>query len=316
MPSIEKVKRGYRVTVRLKGFPNAHATLPSYAMAQHWATKTYNSMVANKYFGAGFAMTFAELVDQYQSQEMLIRQSSNTQTVTERNLALFLPYLKDKLIAHIKARDILDIRQQWLHENKSAGYINRIISCLSACLSYAVEREIIDANVCRKIRALPIPPKKDRILSTLEEERLRQALYAIDIDTYDTVVFALTTGARKGEIKKLRMSQVDLNEKTLTFLATKNGKDRTIPLSDFWCRFFQMKERSFRFKLSDTFWKRACSQAEVVNFRFHDLRHTFITRAIASGKSPALVGAFVGHSSQGMTAHYTHLTPDSLRGLI
>ena len=49
---------------------------------------------------------------------------------------------------------------------------------------------------------------------------------------------------------------------------------------------------------------------------FHSLRHTFVTRLMRRGISPALIQAAVGHSTMLMTEHYTHISADDLaRGL-
>lgn len=49
---------------------------------------------------------------------------------------------------------------------------------------------------------------------------------------------------------------------------------------------------------------------------FHSLRHTFVTRLMRRGISPALIQAAVGHSTMLMTEHYTHISSDDLaRGL-
>lgn len=46
---------------------------------------------------------------------------------------------------------------------------------------------------------------------------------------------------------------------------------------------------------------------------FHSLRHTFVSRLMRRGISPALVQAAVGHSTMMMTEHYTHISADELR---
>ena len=48
---------------------------------------------------------------------------------------------------------------------------------------------------------------------------------------YDIVILALNTGARRSELEGLRWREVDLKEEMVTFIKTKNGEDRTIPLS-------------------------------------------------------------------------------------
>ena len=48
-------------------------------------------------------------------------------------------------------------------------------------------------------------------------------------------------------------------------------------------------------------------------FRFHDLRHTFITHMVAAGVSLGLIQGIVGHISKNMVLHYTHITTSAAR---
>lgn len=46
--------------------------------------------------------------------------------------------------------------------------------------------------------------------------------------------------------------------------------------------------------------------------RFHDLRHSYVTRAAEAGVPVAVVQAQVGHLSAAMVAHYTHISEQAL----
>ena len=61
----------------------------------------------------------------------------------------------------------------------------------------------------------------------------------------------------------------------------------------------------------DSGWESLKRAAGLKNFRFHDLRHSHITRAIEAGVPIEVVMAQVGHISPEMTRYYTHLGADS-----
>jgi integrase len=57
----------------------------------------------------------------------------------------------------------------------------------------------------------------------------------------------------------------------------------------------------------------ALSKAKIVDFHFHDLRHTFATRLVQVGVDLYKVQRLLGHKSPVMTQRYAHHYPESLR---
>ena len=57
----------------------------------------------------------------------------------------------------------------------------------------------------------------------------------------------------------------------------------------------------------------ACSEAEIADFRFHDLRHTAATRMAEAGVDAFTIAAILGHSNVQMTARYAHATVEARR---
>ena len=57
----------------------------------------------------------------------------------------------------------------------------------------------------------------------------------------------------------------------------------------------------------------ALSHAQIMDFHFHDLRHTFATRLVQAGVELYKVQRLLGHKSPIMTQRYAHHYPESLR---
>jgi integrase len=57
----------------------------------------------------------------------------------------------------------------------------------------------------------------------------------------------------------------------------------------------------------------ACKDAEIVGLRFHDLRHTAITRMVEAGMQPAEVMRVSGHTTPAMLWRYMNANVDTAR---
>ncbi len=59
-------------------------------------------------------------------------------------------------------------------------------------------------------------------------------------------------------------------------------------------------------------WRVVCEDAGLGKLRLHDLRHTFASQAVMSGKNLPLVGRLLEHRRHTTTAHYAHPADDHL----
>lgn len=62
-----------------------------------------------------------------------------------------------------------------------------------------------------------------------------------------------------------------------------------------------------------TAWLTACRQAGITDLRFHDLRHTFGTRAADAGVPLPAIRDVMGHKSIARTEPYAHATDEGKR---
>jgi integrase len=105
-----------------------------------------------------------------------------------------------------------------------------------AALSHAFTMTVkewgwLEDSPLRRVTKPKEPRGRVRFLSDDERERLLDACRVSDNPyLYPVVVLALSTGARKMEILRLRIRDVDCQRQVITLHATKNGERRVLPL--------------------------------------------------------------------------------------
>ena len=141
-------------------------------------------------------------------------------------------------------------------------------------------------------------------------------------------MIALTTGSRKSEILGLRGKDVDLENRLFLLFDTKNGDNRTVPISD---QIFEIVRHRTRAREALLFpspsdpdqpvcirsaWEAAVQRAGLNDFRFHDIRHTTASYLTMDGTSTREVAEILGHKSLQTTKRYSHLANTHKRTLV
>jgi integrase len=174
-----------------------------------------------------------------------------------------------------------------------------------------------------------------RALTAEEQDRLLEVAQGNPEwqHVYCAAVLAANTSMRGVEIKHLRRKDVDLDAKALHIRKSKNeGSKRVLPLNDDAFRVVKtMLERADKLghehperylwcatqhhKLDptkpaskwDTTWRALRDAAGLPKLRFHDLRHTVVTRLLETGEPDHVVESITGHLSRRMLEHYSHI---------
>ncbi|MDP8212617.1 MAG: site-specific integrase [Candidatus Zapsychrus exili] len=220
-------------------------------------------------------------------------------------------------------------------ESVRPASVNKDYAMLKSMFNRAIEWSmLLGTNPVSTIKKLPENNERTRWLTENEQERLLLNCKGM---TKIIVLVALKTGLRWGEITSLKWDQssnsnyVDFDSKTILVHESlaKSKKSRHIPLcssvvtflktiprqSDtdyiFWNPKKEKRMRSIR-KSFDT----ALKKADIMDFKFHDLRHTFASQLVRNGVDLFVVQKLLGHSNPKMTQRYAHLQSDQLRDAI
>ena len=92
--------------------------------------------------------------------------------------------------------------------------INQYKASLSSVFEYGREQYDLPGNPCREIKALSVPSGRIRWLGSDEKEALLKACKASEwAKLYLLVTMAITTGARQGELLRLRWTDIDFTNR-------------------------------------------------------------------------------------------------------
>ena len=170
-----------------------------------------------------------------------------------------------------------------------------------------------------------------RYLSEPERKALLEACQASAWDRlYLLVLLAITTGARQGELLRLRWRDLDFQIRRAYVHQTKNGEPRVLPLTANVIELLQVFPRPlnrdtllfrsigdpgkpYEFRM---YWNTTVRAAKLENFRFHDPRHTCAAYLAQNGASLPEIGDVLGHKQAEVTKRYSHLCVDGKQKLI
>jgi integrase len=326
----------YRVQIRLKGFPPESASFDRLTDAKTWASKTESDMKAGRHFGASKRHIFNELADEYLPHAKDVKRldywrgifgSDSLDTITPSRISKE----RDKLLNEETPRFATPATGDQEQDAKrprakrTGATVNRYLAGLSSCLAYGVKTlQWIERNPCERIVKPAENKGRVRFLSDDERTALLAACKPHN-DLYLAVVLALSTGARQAEIMTLRYGQIDFKRKVITLHQTKNGETRALPLVS--TAFTLLQERAKVRSLSDDRvfpptkfakkseyldlrqpWEKALKAAGIVDFHWHDLRHTAASYLAMAGVSLVEISKILGHRTMQMVSRYSHLS--------
>lgn len=265
--------------------------------------------------------TFNALLDFYFS-EYLPAKAPRTQAQQRGFLTRLRPTMGPLPVIAL-TRAYLRAWRDRLSQRLKPGTVHQYMDVLSAVLTVAVEDlEWIPSHPMRKVRKPPASPKRVRFLTPDEQQRLLAACRASqNPGLYPLVLLALATGARRGELFSLRWRDVDVERGYFRLEHTKNQEPRAVALpplavsvlrewrGSVWEQgawVFPRKGEKAGFP-GEYAWRQALTQAEIADFRFHDLRHTCASYLAMSGARLEEIADVLGHKSLQVTWRYRHV---------
>lgn len=209
-----------------------------------------------------------------------------------------------------------------LDEGKAPATTNRHIACLKHIYTKAVDWEMVEEDILKKVRRVKMLAENNARLRYLSTEECEELINACKPHLRPIVITALNTGMRKEEILSLQWEKhIDLKHGFILLDITKNGSRREVPMNRSVKTVFTnivrrvdspyvfVDQDGRRYKNVYRSFKTACRQVGIKDFRFHDMRHTFASRLVMAGVDILAVKELLGHKTLSMTLRYSHLAP-------
>lgn len=239
-----------------------------------------------------------------------------------------LPTLGVKRMTRITRSDVVALQHQLVASAYAAATINRIVIVLKHVFNCALRWDCLPAgcNPCVGVTEVKNHATMERYLTPEEVTRLFAEIDGnVNTQVGKVVRLLLYTGARKSEVLHATWDNVDLTRRVLTVPVSKSGRPRYISLSEAavellnslprkegipWV-FFNPKTRkppvSFFYA-----WDTMRKNVGLADVRLHDLRHSFASFLVNSGRTLYEVQRLLGHHDPKVTMRYAHLSQDSL----
>jgi len=298
-------------------------------LAQAIEAKIRTEIVEGKYYErlVGQRKTFKDMMDRFM-QDYAPTVSLNTQEGYKYYLKNLSRFFGNPGLMSITPKIVSKYKLYRRANGASPSTVNRELYMLSKAFNLAVkEWEWLKDNPVSRVQKERENNEVDRWLTEDEERRL---LENSPDWLREIIVFALNTGLRQDELLSLEWSRVSLHRKTILIQKTKNNKPNTLPLNSIALNVLMQKhEGKVRSLKNDLVFisqsgtkigkrnlirafAQALEKAEIKDFTFHCLRHTFATRLAQNGVDIYKIAKLINHKDLKNTQRYSHHCPESL----
>jgi integrase len=267
------------------------------------------------------------------------------------------PRLGKKAATSVTREDIRTLIAELLAQGRSRSLVRNVVAPIRQAFNQLLEDGVVTVNPAAKIgrflRDAGDPRSRIDPLTVEEEARFLDAGHRYFPRHYPMLLCALRTGLRFGELVGLQWGDLDFNGRFIDVRRSvadggrvelpKNKRIRRVDMSR------QLAEELQRLKAERAqealakawgeipkwvfcnedgkpLWKsdferrvfhKIFVKAALRRIRFHDLRHTFASRLLQNGESPAYVKEQMGHHSIKVTVDiYGHLVPGANRDAV
>jgi integrase len=320
MATISKRVNGrWQAKIRRNGFKTLSKTFLTKAIALQWSRDVESQIDKGTFQSTTAAENtlFPDTIHNYWEEVVKFQKSGD---VTRYLLNQFIVYFPENRIIDMTTSVIKKYKDKRLKSVKP-DTVRKELLLLKRIFEYSINEWQIHLPKGNPVLPISLPKKsksRERRLELGEYHRLIQEAKKYGSLIEDIIDFAIETGMRRGEIVKLSSSNLNISKRTILILDTKNGDNRLVPLSTKALTILLKQDlqvgKIFNIKggsVSQAF-GRITRRANLIDLRFHDLRHECASRLFEKGLQIMEVAAITGHKDLSMLKKYTHLRAEDL----
>ena len=271
----------WNAQVRITGWRSFTKTFEKKSDALRWCKETeiaIRSAPLNN-LNSSLNLKFRDLIEKYRDTVTPTHKGHQPETYRlNRFASLWIGRVK---VAYLTPRHFEQYRNDRMEIVKQCT-VRSELTLMRRVLDYGI-RTLGVGLTDNPIKFIELPstytPRTRRLENDEFERLLITALKQKNSLIAPIIIFAVETGMRRSEILKMRWSDIDEIKKTVKLINTKNGDDRTVPLTRNAFEVLQNLEKNKAVVFAITAnclqlaWRRVKKNADIDDLRFHDLRH-------------------------------------------
>ncbi|WP_084312175.1 tyrosine-type recombinase/integrase [Desulfobulbus elongatus] len=252
---------------------------------------------------------------------------SKARTEKSRYINHILPALGNIPLQEITPIMLMIWKSDLLERGLAPQTIHHIVGLVRRIFNSLIEWKIFPGENPASCVKQPVPDnKRQRFLTRNEAHLLLEETRKYSLQTWQISLLSISTGMRAGEIFNIKGEHVNLCNKSIRVIDTKNDRNRTVYLpksAELMLSEIKIKNNYYVFtdrnglklkRISKTFPRIVNNLGFNKNITdrrdkvvFHSLRHTFASWLVQSGAPLQVVAELLGHTTLEMTKRYAHL---------
>ena len=337
----------YTAEVRLKGYPAQTATFKRKTDATKWIQNTESAIREGRHFKTTESKkhTLGDAIERYIADIAPSKFKPNELRIRIPILNWWKSQIGYCLLSDLSVKDFAACRDTLITQGGTRGAplaaatIKRHFLAITHLLKICqLEWHWLEQNPLKE-GLIELPKAPRGIVRFLDDDELSRLTLACKSSLnnllYPAFILAVSTGMRQSETMNLYWREpstppsntawgvVNLTESCIILHQTKNGNRRRVPLAGVALIELQKLAKVQRLDTQLVFpsptkpckpielkkaWTTALIKAEVINFRWHDLRHTAASYLAQDGATLIDIAAILGHSTLQMVQRYAHLS--------